>query len=247
MSAEDGKIEAGGPELDPLTPREQDNQLAAVLAQLAAASARQTEVLEKIDERLVKLEEQGAGTIDKPDHVPEPDGVEFPLWHDMNNTQRAAWIRAHEGAAPPPPPEAESEILELGDGLHASFPVPSPEAKEAWAIRAPAIFENIPTDWPISRDDAVEAYSKGGPLWFAAMGSRAHAWLMELPKAWRQEMVAQVTSYAPVEGAALGRDILKAKTDEAKDYSYERNLDYADARREGIVVRPGPGDAVQKD
>lgn len=218
------------------------------LLQAILTGQKQTDAkLDNLAERLEAVENRGAGTIPKPDNVPDPNGIEYPLWDDMDNMQRAAWIRAHDGVAPPPPPESEAETLQIGDGLWAEFPVPSEEAKDAWATFAPQLFENIPRDWPISMADAIKAYAVGGPLWLAAMGSRAHAWLMELPKPWRQQMVNQVTSYAPVEGAALGRDILKAKTDEAKDYGYERNLDYADARRDGVVVRPGPGDAVQKN
>lgn len=248
MPAEDGKIEAGHAieilaEQDSAPPSATD----LLLAKLVEQSAQTAAVLAQVSERLEALETRGAGTLARPDDVPEPDGIDYPFWEDMDNTQRAAWIRAHEGTAPPPPPASESEMLQLGDGLYAEFPVPPPEVRDEWAKFAPELFENWPRDASVSMGDAIAAYSKGGPLWLAAYGSKAHAWLMELPKSWRQEMVWQVTHYAPVEGAALGRDILKAKTDEAKDHAYQENLGWADDRKAGVVARPGPGDAVQRD
>ena len=254
MSAEDGKIEAAGPEMDPLTPREQAQQeerrAATTEDLLAAILAGQQETNTKLDalaERVEAVEKQGAGTIALPEGIPEPNGIEYPLWDDMDNQQRAAWIRAHEGTAPPPPPEGESMTVQLGDDLWAEFPVPPADVKAEWEQFAPTLLENWPREMGIDQPAAVKAYAAGGPLWLAAFGSKAHAWLMELPKPWRVVMVQQVTRYAPTEGAALGRDILKAKTHEARDYGYETNLGYADDRREGIVRRPGPGDAIQKN
>lgn len=164
----------------------------------------------------------------------EPDPLpSFPAeWHSMTEEQQQAWISANTGVAPPAPPEPETQTIMLADGVAGEFPVPTPEAKEAWAQIAPSLFEHLPTDYGLSQEQMIDAYSKGGPLWLAAYD---HDWLMQMPYGWRQDMVRQVNSYAPVDGGHLGRDILRHPTGSAETWAYSDALGVADERLVGRV------------
>jgi hypothetical protein len=119
--------------------------------------------------------------------------------------------------------------LEEGSGV--TFPTPPSDMKNTWADEAPRIFENWSPDPKqgvlIGTDEAIDAYSKAGPLWLAAYN---HDWLMGLPKEWRQHMAVQVSSYAPKAGMDFGRDVLRASLDEQKGAAYDQALFHADQR-----------------
>lgn len=203
----------------------------------------------KINDRLTKLEGQsgtrGPGTIPLPDGVPAPIAPAIP-WDEMDDETREAWIRAHTGGTGMRVDTPEWETVMLPGGVGGQFPPPPDELKPEWAREAEVIFENwsieVKEGWTLTREQCIEAYTEAGPLWLAAY---AHKFLMQMPMGMRRVMVRQVTSYAPVSGAELGRDLLRAPTNDAAGFGYEQALGYADQRLDGVVAMPGPGGASE--
>jgi hypothetical protein len=150
-------------------------------------------------------------------------------WGNMTTEQRQAWVSAHTGISIPQA-EGEWESADIGTGSEVRFPKPSEHAKDQWAKQAPQIFENLPSDWPLGKDEAADAYRKGGPLWLAAYGQAGHKWFMSLPHGFRVAMVATVSEYAPQSAIELGRDVLRVPTDQQQGRAYDVGLDHADAR-----------------
>lgn len=226
---------------------EPDTSITDLLHEILGEQQRASERLDHMNARLAEVEERAkpaAGVTPLPEGTPEP-GVHAngTGWDAMDEEQRQAWIRAHDGLIREQEPETETISILLPSGVGAEFPKPPESIKSEWAETAPAIFENLPATWGLSIEDAVDAYTKGGPLWLAAFGQAGHDWIMQLPYGWRQRMVEGIGTYAPGAAAELGRDILRKTADESNTWAYDQALDWADARKQGVVVKPGPGGA----
>jgi hypothetical protein len=133
-------------------------------------------------------------------------------------------------------PEAEPQAEWVPDDTEPVLPDPPDDLKAEWAQQAPMLFENwspqVEKGLTLDVPSMVDAYTRGGPLWLSAY---AHEFLMGLPYNWRQIMVQQVNTYAPVAGGQLGRDILRMDTESANSWAYDRGLEQADKRLKGLV------------
>lgn len=193
----------------PITERTPDEKL-DVLIELASRTSVQ---VDKLTERVEALESGERRTIDPSQRTPE---------------EQAAWDRAHEGHIAAPEPEPE---WERGPDGTAKFPAAPEEAKVRWRAQAEQVFQNYHNK--LLAPSCVKWYGEHGPLWLAYYD---HEWFMLLPYSYRQQMVSSVLDYAPVAGAKLGRDVLRASTEQQQAHAYSHALDVADKRQEGIVV-----------
>lgn len=140
-------------------------------------------------------------------------------------------LAADTGVPGPVPEDIETTAVELGTGLEVQLPTPSEEAKATWQRTAQVVMENIDVSkWGMNVEAAIDAYSKGGPLWLAASGTVAHDHLMSLPRPMRIEMAQSVSTYAPKDAAEFARDALRYDAEASRETAYDTALDDADQR-----------------
>jgi hypothetical protein len=114
-------------------------------------------------------------------------------------------------------PEGQREQVTVSDSeILVELPAATPEvahARRQWAEThdAHTFFKAFEKDKP----GFVDAYVKGGPLWIYHSDRDA---VMQMPFEWRRDLVADIGHHSPATAHEVGRDLLKATTEQQRDF-----------------------------
>lgn len=118
-------------------------------------------------------------------------------------------------------PGVRVRSLDDGSNLTVDIPAASPERQAGRRFVATRDdFYSFLSTPGLTKEEFVEAYAKGGPMWLY-LGDRDA--IMAMPPAWRQAMIQDIEQDAPLQAQEVARDILKdvdAGTPEAVDRVY---------------------------